>query len=489
MSANTVVEPAARVSLSFFVGEHSQIDVEVPARIKLSVIVPDLVDYARQYLPQVGGLDTVESSPTGWRLRKLSGNYLSNDQTLEQLGHDPKDLYELVQAPSGEEFTAKFESVAVLVMRVGIALFKTATVRDIATALMFYATAVLSLAGVLVTVAAFQNPGWIYTGILAGGVMVLTALAVRNARGKRDATVFDLTSVTLLAFAPVAASLVLLQLIPGRWGGPNLLVAGFVATLVGVYAISAGRHVAVWTAITVVSVFVALSQVVSVTSVIPSDRWLCLLVWVLIVIMMNADPFATRLARIPVPDFPSGSGKFVFGPDADAGADAVHATGGAPEPEDIMRRAARGNVFLTGLIAGLAVTGTVLVTIIAAKHPHSVPWLLYATGIALLFGYRCWHFSAHIHLVSWLAGLFAPAAAFVVIAAHEYGLVHGAVLALVIALLGVLSPGLIPTSSHSQAPIWRALRQVSEFLVLAAVLCGPFFLVVLYKIGTNRSLD
>lgn len=488
MSKSTV-QTAARVPLSFFVGEHSQIDVEVPARIKLSVIVPDLVDYAREYLPEVGGLDTVEPSPTGWRLRTLAGNYLPNDRTLEQLGHDGKTVYELREAPSGEEFTAKFESVAVLVMRVGIALFKTATVRDIATALMFYATAILSLAGLLVVVAAFQNPGWIYTGILAGAVAVIVALAVRNARGKRDGVVSDLCAGTLLTFAPVTASLVLLQLIPGHWGGPNLLVAGFVATLVGVYAISVNRHVTMWTAITVVSVFIALSQVVSVTSVIPSDRWLCMLVWLLLLLMMTADMFATRLARIPVPDFPSGSGKFVFGPDANAGADAVHATGGAPDPDEVMARGERANIFVTGLIAGLAVTGTTLVSVIVAKHPHSMPWLLYATGIALLFGYRCWHFSARIHIVSWLGGLFAPAVAFVVIAAREYGLIHGAVLALLVAVLGVLAPGLIPTSTKSQAPIWRALRQLSEFLVLGAVLVGPFFLVRLWSIGTNRSLD
>lgn len=499
--SDTKVKPAARVPLSFFVGEHSQIDVQVPARMKLSIVINDLVDYARDYLPEVGGQDVVGESETGWRLREIAGTYLPNDQTLEELGHDGTRVYELTPAPSGEEFTAKFESVAVLVMRVGIALFKTAKPREISTALMFYATALLSVAGLLMVVAAFKNPGWVYTGALAGAVGVLTAVAARDSRGLRDGTVTDLCAVTLLVFAPVTASLVLLQLLPGRWGGPNLLVAGFVAVLVSAYALSARRHLVVWSAIAVVAVFVVASQLVSVTSVIPSDRWLCMLVWVLVLVILNAEGLANRLARVPVPDFPSGSGKFLYGPTADANnspddpvddggeASTVHAVGGAPDPEVVLEQGRLANIFLTGLIGGLVVTGTVLVALIVARHPHSVPWLLYGAGIALVFGYRCWHYAAKVHLLTWLGGVFAPAVVFVVIAAREYGLLYGAGLALTVAVLGILAPGLIPTTDKTQSPIWRMARQLSEFVVLALVLGAPIYLVQLWSIGMNRTLD
>ncbi|MBU8817534.1 hypothetical protein EB74_30060 [Mycobacterium sp. SWH-M5] len=482
MSDSTVCELQLRI------GEKTQVEVMVPANSQLDVVLGDLQPYLRTYLDGTGADDELPDASRGWRLRTPIGTLLDNSKPLSAQHVVSGTALELIAQPEGEEFSPRIERVDTAVARLSRKLFPQATPDIVTTMLLSFAAVMLSAALLGLLVMTFQTRSWTHIAALLACVAVIAAIAVTNARGRKRRDVTNICSIALLLFAPVSVSLVLPASF-GPWGAPHLLVAAVVTAALAWAYITAGRHVVAYTAVASTAIFVAISQVASVSSMIPSPAMTYVLLWLLVIVLGRVELIAPRLARLPLSMFPSGSGRFIGRRVGSAASNSIEPTKTAPpDPAALLDKAVRANEYLTGLLIGLAVSATALVAVIAASHPRDWAWFAVAVGVPMLFAYRTWSCAGRRNVLCLLLGVFGPALALCGVLVAERGWWWGAGLAAIVAALALLAPFTVPTDQRPQSPLVRGARTLSEYFVIAAVLLGPMLLLRIPQMVYNRVL-
>lgn len=467
------------------IGEHTQIDVQLPANSSLGTVLGDVEKYLVEYLDAAGASDELPDASQGWRLRTPIGTLLDNDKSLTDQAVRSGAALTLMAEPDGEAFSPRVESVSAAVAALGRKLFPAATPESVTAMLVWFIAALTGVAIGLLTVATFRSRELLDAGILAAAVSAVAATALINRQRFQRADVGDATKVLLAVFAPLSVSL-LLPASMGPWTGPHLLIASSTLMALSLLFASTGRHVQAWTASTVVAIFVVMSQLANDDTMLPGPATTCALVVALVVALGRVELTAAWLARLPVPKFPSGSGRFVGRPAPHAGSDAVEATP-PPDPALLLDRAVRANEILTGTLAAFAVIAPALTAVIAGRHPGQWPWLLFAAGIPVLFAYRCWSYAGRTNVLWLLAAVFASVAAGAVTIAATSGVRLGVSLLVVVLAVAALAPWTVPTPERPHSPLIRGVRVISEYVVTTAVLLAPLGLLRIPQMVYNRD--
>jgi type VII secretion integral membrane protein EccD len=212
---------------------------------------------------------------------------------------------------------------------------------------------------------------------------------------------------------------------------------------------------------------------------------------VALVVLTNAQGFAGRMAGIPLPPFPTVTGKILFDDADDIAAEALAAAEhrGTPSVAELVEGAATANSYLTALVASTAVfflAGTV-----AMITPGQGRWwlqLVFVAALAMILVLRGRAFTDRIQAVIVVAtALLMPTAVAVKYALAE----HNTVLSLAVAA-GVLTLGasamviaaVVP--AHVFSPMFRKAVEWAEYALVVAVLPMALWLCNVYYLARNH---
>lgn len=469
------------------IGHSTQVDLQLPADQPIGLVLVGAQRYLEMYLAEAGSPDELPGAASGWRLRTPIGTMLDNHRSLTDQHIVSGDPLELIAAPKGEEFKPRIENVSVAVARISEQLFAAATRRALRQTLGAFCAALLAAAMGFVLVLAYTRHSWLHTASACAPVAGIAIVAAANAKWIHRRLVADLCAIGLLVFAPATLAL----LVPPPWGatGPRLLVAAATITGLSIVGMLAGRYLTAYAVAATVGVFTVIAEIPALTTAIPGQRMLGVLIWLLVIVLSRVDLLAERLARLPIPAFPSGSGRYLGRPVGPAGSDALAPINAPPDPAALMAQTIRANHFMTGLLAGAGVVGTILTALLAASAPNSWAWTVLAAGIPIMFAYRTFHFAGLTNVVCLLCGTFGATLALAVTLAWHHSLWWGAIVTAGAAVLAAAAPSTIPSRSNPQTPLTRSVRVVSENLVCLAVVVAPIILLRVPQMVYNRSFQ
>jgi len=468
-------------------GTGSQIDLQVPANIELAVVLADLKPYLETYLDKIGSLEELPRSDVGWRLRTSLGTLLDNGQSLAAQEIVNGTALELISEPAGEHFVPRIENVSSAVARESAARFPAATPSTITTMMVWYASAVIAAGLLVLTAQTFIDPSWLHRGILAGVAVAIALAAAVNVKVWKLRAVTDATNLLLIAFAPLTVSL-LMPLPDSGWGAPHLLVTAVGVLGLSVVSIAAGRYVPAYTTVCVVALFVAASQVGRWVSLTPGPVTVCLLVVGVVILLGRAEILSQTLAKLPISMFPSGSGQFIGEREAAISeGEKLEPSSVPPDPALLASKVVRANDYLTGILLGCSIVATGLMATVLSIYIGKWNWVLWISGVPLIFAYQVWFYAGRRNVAAILLGVFGP----VVVAVFGLSAAHGpwwaAGTAATVAVLALLAPRTVPTEGRAQSPLIRGLRAILGYLVIVAVLLAPVLLLRIPQIVYNRD--
>jgi type VII secretion integral membrane protein EccD len=209
---------------------------------------------------------------------------------------------------------------------------------------------------------------------------------------------------------------------------------------------------------------------------------------VALAVLTNAQGFAGRMAGIPLPPFPTITGKILFDDADDIAAEALAAAehSGTPSVAELVEGAAAANTYLTALVASTSVffvTGAV-----AVVTPGQGRWwlqLVFVAALATILLLRGRAFTDRTQAVIVVAtALVMPTAVAVKYALAE----HNPVLSLVVAA-GVLALGVSAlviaavVPAHVFSPIFRKAVEWLEYALVVAVLPIALWLCNVYYLA------
>lgn len=482
---STAASTICEIQLRF--GTNTQIDVQLPATTELNAVLADLEPYLRAYLDNAGAAEPLPDHERGWRLRTPLGTLLDNNRSLAGQDVLSGTALELIAEPVGEQFTPRIENVSSAVAQISAERFRAATPSAVATMMVWYGAALLATVLTVLVTTVFTTSDWTWRAVLAGGVTAVAVAAVVNARTRKAAAITDATNALLITFAPLTVSL-LIPLPAAGWGPPHLLVTATGIAAAAAVGIAARRHIVVYTALAVTSLFVAASQIGRTVGLWPGPVTICLLVIAVVVLLGRADVTAQNLARLPISMFPSGSGRFVGQRKADAtDSDELEPTSVPPDPAALQARAIRANDYLTGLLIGYAIAATAMVAVVIIGYHDRWDWVVWVCGVPLVFAYQAWFYAGRRNVAAVLAGVFGPAAAAAVLFSAYYGVWWGAATGVAVAAVAALAPRMIPTATRQQSPMIRGVRAIAGYLILMAVILYPLVLLRVLQMVYNRD--
>lgn len=497
------MSPDTVTGVSLAIGDNTQVDLELSNNKPLSKVLGDLQDYLGDYLDQVGSVDELPPTERGWRLRTPLGTLLDQKESLAAQNIKTGRALELIEAPRGEQFVARIESVSTLLARLGARLYAAATPDSVAPVLSAGAGSMLGAALLILEVMAFRSPTLLHVGLALGACALIAILALVNARALKSRVVADMCLAGLLVFTPASISLLVTLLQPGPWGGPHLMAAAWTVVVVAIVGLGTGRYVVAYTAVTVSALFVAITytgvmiaalfstnpRTSAAGTLIPTQTVSSVVLWFVIWVLLIAEILAPRIARLPNATFPSGSGRFVGRRGRAQQREAIEARAAAPDPADMFGRSVRANQTLTGILVGLALPASAVTAILVYEHPASWEWQLVAAAVPAVFAYRTWHYGGLKNVAALLFGTFAASIALVAAVSAARGLWWGLGLAVVVAVLALLAPLSIPTAEREQPPTVRMARMASEFVVIGWALAAPFLLLRIVPKVYNRDFS
>jgi type VII secretion integral membrane protein EccD len=491
------VRPAAQVRLAeqvrvavIFAGQ--QHDVTLPANSPVAAVVEALIQVLQERRESTGSAAAVTSGLVS--LARINGDTLDRGQTLAQQGVVDGDLLVLEVTDAEVGFTPIVESASSAVAIANAKRFSAVTERT-ATTFAAVAVAAATLVALVVIGDVWRlnlagGQDWnLLPALLAAGLAVLLLVAAWLVWWLRteETVACALWLSALLAF-PVAAAMAT----PGRAGSAHLLWAAVTATVLALLLwrlTPLPRGLMAW--ITVMGSATALLALVRLLwSVRTEYLWVGVLA-VGLVVLTHAQGFAGRMAGIPLPPFPTVTGKVLFEDADDIAAEALAAAEhrGTPSVTDLVEGAATANTYLTALVVSTSfffVCGAA-----GAITPGQGRWwiqFVFVTVLGVLLVLRGRAFTDYAQAVIVVAtGLIMPTAAAVRYALAE----HNTVLSLVVAA-GVLALGasalavaaIVP--AHVFSPVFRKAVEWAEYALVVAVLPMALWLCNVYYLARHH---
>jgi type VII secretion integral membrane protein EccD len=489
------VRPAAQVRLAdqvrvavIFAGQ--QHDVTLPLNSPVAAVVEALIQVLQERRESTGAAAAVISGLVS--LARINGETLDRGQTLAQQGVVDGDLLVLEVTDSEVGFTPIVENASSAVAMANAERFSAVTAQ---TAMVFAA-----VAAAVATLAALVVIGDVWRQNLARGQdwnLLPAALAAVLA-------VVLLVSGSLIWWLRAEARMVALALwlsallptpaaammgTPGPAGSAHLLSAAVTASVLAfvLWRLTPVPRGLMATITLVGSATAVLALVRLLWSVRTEYLWVGVLA-VALAVLTNAQGFAGRMAGIPVPPFPTITGKILFDDADDVAAEALAAAEhtGTPSVAELVDGAAAANTYLTALVASTSVF--FVLGSAAAITPGQGRWwlqLVFVAALAALLVLRGRAFTDRAQAVIVVAtGLLMPT-----VAAVKYALVeHNTVLSLVIAagVLALGASGLVIAAvvpAHVFSPIFRKVVEWAEYALVVTVLPMALWLCNVYYLA------
>ena len=476
-----------------------QTDVTLPANSAVAAVVDSLVRVLQTRDAEDGesGLRTADEdgmiSAGLLTLTLIDGRPLDRTQSLAQQAVADGDLLILSVIDQEVEFTPIVEapSSAVAVLnRARYATVTEATTRMVAGAVcaatVLTATAVLALAWWRGLEAGRDWNIWpaAVCVVLAAGLLLAGTVVWWRRRDRVIATALWLPALPVL----MAAAVVGLPGRPGTWHVMFASAVGVTAAAVLWRLSTAPKGLLAWVTITAAAVLAM--------SVVHALGAPMMYVWVGAVaialwVLTNGATLAGLMAGIPVPPFPTVTGKDTFDDAEHIAQEALVAAEheGTPSVSELARAAAAANTYLTALLASTAVffVGGAF----AVVSPGSGRWVLatvYIVVVATILVLRGRAFTTRTQAVLVVATGLAMYAAVAVrytlvwpSAAVSYS-VAGLLLAL--GVLGLIIAATVPARSFS--PVFRKVVEWLEYLMVVLVPVMAVWLLNVFTLVRNR---
>ena len=501
MSVSTVdgqaMRPAAQVRLAeqvrvavIFAGQ--QTDVTLPANSPVAAVVEALIPLL-QAQRDASGVDA--AVPSGLvSLTRINGETLDRSQTLAQQAVLDGELLVLEVTDAEVPFTPIVENASSLAAMSNAERFAAVTP---ATAVAFAAVAA-AVATVVVTVLVgnvwrlLRTQGQVWA--LVPAVVEAAVAVVLLAAGwliwwrRRDTVVASALWLSALLAAPAAA----FMSVPGPVGAAHVLWTAVTAAVVAVI---------LWQLTPVPRGLVAFVTLVgSATAAMAFLRlmfgiemrylWVGALA-VALFVLTNASSFAGRMAGIPLPPFPTVTGKLVFDDADDIAAEALAAAEreGTPSVSRLVAGAAAANTYLTALVAATSVffVGGALGAVI----PYDGRWWLSTVLVvilAVILVLRGRAFTDRTQAVIVVAtGLTMATAVAVKFSVSSEQTVLSLAVAGGVALLGALALAIAATvPARVFSPTFRKAVEWFEYALVVSVLPIALWLCNIYHLARNH---
>lgn len=426
-------------------------------------------------------------------LTMIDGRPLDRTQSLAQQAVVDGDLLILKVAHAEAEFTPVIEApssaVAVLnAQRFSAVTEKTARIFAAITAACAV-MATTSLLGLAWWRGIESGQGWdLWPASIAAGLGVaLLGGGWLVWRLHADAVIANTLWLPPLVVLPAAA----VMAPPGRPGVWHVVLAAAVAATVAalLWRLAAGpRGLVAWVTITATAVLaMALVHAAGVASF---YVWVAVLAAALLV-LTNAATLAGLMAGVPVPPFPTVTGKDTFDDAEHIAHEALVAAehSGTPSVAELARRAASANTYLTALVAATAVF--FIAGAIGVGTPGRGRWwlaTLYVVILAAILVFRGRAFTSRVQAVI----VVAAGVTMLGVAAAKYALAWDnavvcywvAAVLLAIGMLGLILATVVPARVFS--PVFRKLVEWCEYALIVAVIPIAVWLLNLYYLARNH---
>jgi type VII secretion integral membrane protein EccD len=444
--ASTVNAELSRVTI---VAPATRVDLALPANVPLATLLPTLLRYAGEQLPDDPG------APAGWILTRLGGKVLDSGRTAAQLDiRDGEVLYFTPKAHAAEEliFDDVVDAVATATQR------RTGRWQPDGTRRFSVTFATLSLLGGAAAMF-FSGAGSVtggVVGLLAALALVMAATVLARAFGDSRASV--LLGLVALAYASVGGLLLLAG--DRTWHGlaaPHVLTgATALVAFAAIATVATGEATGLFVGACGAGLVLVVGASICLIFGVPAAAAAAVIAAVVFGLIPALPMVAYRLARLPIPSIPTR-------PD-ELKADAETVNGLL-----ILARSDRAEEILTGL------TGTVALVLLGAEvalaFGGGLPGLLLCTVLALLLLLRARPLSGRRQrltvLVAGTAGLALAVTAFTAGAppAVRVAVVPGALLLVaIVALVYGLA-----VSGRRISPVWGRLLDLVEIVLIVAV--------------------
>lgn len=492
-----VMRPTAQVRLAdqvrvavIFAGQ--QTDVTLPANSPVAAVVEALIPLLQSQREATG----VEPANTIGvvSLARINGETLDRSQSLAQQAVLDGDLLVLEVTDTEVAFTPVIENASSAVAKINQERYSAVTP---ATAVAFAAVAAV-VAAVVVTVLIGNvwrlnragGQDWnLLPAIIEAAVAVLLLAAGGLIWWRRgDRLVAGALWFSALVAAPAAA----FMSVPGGVGAAHVVWTAVVAAVLAVVLWKLApvpRGVMAW-----VTLMAGGAAVLGLLRMLFSTEmtylWAGTLAFALFV-LTNAQTFAGRMARIPLPPFPTVTGRLVFDNADDIAADALAAAehAGTPSVEELVEGAAAANTYLTALVA--ACSTFFVIGAVGVVTPFTGRWWLatvYVGILSVVLVLRGRALTDRIQSVLIVAtGLLMATAVAVKFALADRDPVLSLAVAGGIAVLATVAltiAAVVPNRVFS--PTFRKLVEWGEYALVVAVLPLALWLCNIYNLARNH---
>ena len=491
------VRPAGHIRLAeqvrvavIFAGQQN--DVTLPGNSPVAAVVEALIQVLQERRESTGTAAALTSGLLS--LIRINGETLDRGQTLGQQGVLDGDLLVLEVTDAEVGFTPIVENASSAVAIANAARFSAVTERT--------ATAFAAAAAVVATVLALimigdiwqlnvaRGQDWnVLPAVLAAALAVLllgTAWLIWWMR--TDVMVAGALWLSALLAAPVSA----MMATPGRAGSAHLAWASVTAAVLAVLLwrlTPVPRGLMAW--VTLMASATALLALLRMLWSVSTEHLCVGVLAAALIVLTHAQSFAGRMAGIPLPPFPTVTGKVLFDDADDIAAEALAAAehSGTPSVAALVEGAAAANTYLTALVSATSVF--FVSASIAIITPGRGRWwlqLAFVAALGVLLVLRGRAFTDRTQAVIVVAtGLLMPTAAAVKYAVNE----HTTVLSLSVTA-GVLALGacalIVATvvPAHVFSPIFRKAVEWAEYALVVAILPMALWLCNVYNLARNH---
>jgi type VII secretion integral membrane protein EccD len=358
-AANVRLREQVRVAVLF---DNRQTDMALPATETVATLIADIVRELLDPDEAIRMRDSKDSvTPGTLMLTKITGTVLNRGQSLREQGIKDGDLLILKVEDSEVSFTPVIENASSAIAQFNARRFTSVTPQTaVAFAAASAAVGTIIATALLVNawrlgLAAHNNwplPALIPAIIAAAGAMVLLAAGAVVWWRRRVANVAN----ALWTGAVVSGSTAAFIAVPGRAGAWNVMFAAAMAAMLAMvlWRLSpAPRGPLAWLSLVGGGVFaIALLRALGLNM---TYLWVGALFAALLV-LKSTESLSQLLARVPMPPFPTVTGKLAFDNADDIAAEALVAAEleGTPSVADLELAAADANTYQQAIVAATA---------------------------------------------------------------------------------------------------------------------------------------